>query len=74
MTVDELVAWATDYYPAKDVPPPEPMQLTDAEIAEVMARIPHRQAQLALVDQAWFREAVPAMLAKATWDKLEYTR
>jgi len=71
-----VVTWATDYYPSRDKPALawQTFALAQQEIATIFGRLPHRAAQLALMDQPWWRENVPAMLAKATWDQLEYTR
>ena len=74
--LDSVVTWATDYYPSRDKPALawQTFALAQQEIAMIFGRLPHRTAQLALMDQRWWRENVPASLAKATWNQLEYTR
>lgn len=71
-----VITWATDYYPSRDKPALawQTFALVQQEIATIFGRLPHRAAQLALMDQSWWRENVPASLAKTTWDQLEYTR
>lgn len=72
--VDASVIWASEYYPDKLTAPPDfaSMPLGKEDIVMVFNRLPNRRAQLALMDQQWWRDNVPKTLAKSTWDRLDY--
>jgi hypothetical protein len=52
-----LLRWAEGYYPSRATEPPDiaGMNLTDAELIELFARVPSRRAHHALVDQPAIR-------------------
>ena len=52
-----LLRWAEGYYPSRQIAPPDidGMNLTDAELIELFARVPSRRAHHALVDQPAIR-------------------
>jgi hypothetical protein len=62
MIIADLLRWATGYYPERLEPPPDivSLQLTNAEIGELLACVPHRRAHLALVDQAPIQDCIRA--------------
>jgi hypothetical protein len=49
-----LLRWAEGYYPSRLIEPPDiaGMNLTDAELIELFARVPSRRAHHALVEPA----------------------
>jgi hypothetical protein len=52
-----LLRWAEGYYPSRQIEPLDidGMNLTDAELIELFARVPSRRAHHALVDQPAIR-------------------
>jgi hypothetical protein len=68
-----LLRWAEGYYPSKPSGPPDvaSMNLTDAELIEMFARVPSRRAHHALVDQPAIRNRLSDMTlsdaASAAW-------
>jgi len=77
LAVASVIAWATEHYPMRgwpEAPVPDfaALELGAVEVADVMAGLPYRAAHLALMDQPWWRDHVPAAVAKATWERLEY--
>jgi hypothetical protein len=68
-----LLRWAEGYYPSRPIEPPDiaGMNLTDAELIELFARVPSRRAHHALVDQPAIRDRLSdtalADAALAAW-------
>ena len=72
-----LLRWAEGYYPSKPGGPPNvaSMNLTDAELIELFARVPSRRAHHALVDQLAIRDRLSdtalADAALAAWRRTQ---
>jgi hypothetical protein len=75
--IAQLLRWAESYYPGRALEPPDiaGMNLTEAEVIELFARVPSRVAYHALVDQAAIRDrlsdAALADAALAAWQRTQ---
>jgi hypothetical protein len=71
--IGPLLRWAEGYYPSRQIEPPDiaAMNLTDAELIELFARVPSRRAHHALVDQPAIRNRLSdttlSEAASAAW-------
>lgn len=76
-TIADLPRWAAAYYPTCAEQPPDfyALRLTNEQIAELFARMPSRQAHLALVDQPAIRrrftDKALAQAVRAAWRRHE---
>jgi hypothetical protein len=72
MSLDQILAWAADYYPERATSPPT-LILNAADVCRLFERCSSRRAHLALVDQEpiqrWFSNQHCRAAAKAAWDR-----
>jgi hypothetical protein len=72
MSLNQILAWAADYYPDRGAPPPA-LILNAADVCWLFERCPTKRAHLALVDQEpirrWFSNPHCRAAAKAAWDR-----